>query len=234
MGSPLEEAGHVANEGPQTKVTLTRDFFLGATVVTQAQWTALMGVNPSVFKGDDRPVERVSWNDAIDFCGKLTERERAAGRLPAGFIYTLPTEAQWEYACRAGTTGPRAGDLDAMVWYTRNSGNTTHPVATKQPNAWGLYDMNGNVMQWCLDKTGPYPGGAVVDPVGSAFGTSHILRGGSWNGDPALCRSASRVSNAPAVRYNRVGFRVALCAVTADQVAPPPVSGPDRLEHFSP
>lgn len=149
MGSPSEEAGHLANEGPQTKVTLTRDFFLGATTVTQAQWLAVMGSNPSVFKGDDRPVERVSWNDAVDYCKKLTEGERAAGRLPAGFSYTLPTEAQWEYACRAGTTGPRAGDLDAMVWYARNSGNTTHPVATKQPNSWGLYDMNGNVMQRC-------------------------------------------------------------------------------------
>ncbi len=228
MGSPPDEAGRAANEGPQTKVTLTKVFFLGATDVTQAQWTALMGNNPSVFKGDTQPVERVSWSDVMGFCEKLNARERAAGRLPAGYVYTLPTEAQWEYACRAGTSTPHAGDLDALAWYSPNSGNTTHPVATKQPNAWGLYDMNGNVSQWCLDRFGSYPGGAVTDPVGPTSGSARILRGGGWNGDSAACRSAARVSTAPNVRYNREGFRLALSPQPVTAAAGNP-GGVDQL-----
>ena len=218
MGSPANEPGRVNDEGPQTRVTLTRAFWLGQTEVTQAQWEALMGSNPSTFKGASRPVEQVSWNDAMAFCRKLTERERAAGRLPKGYAYTLPTEAQWEYACRAGTTGLYAGDgnLDDMGWYEGNSGNTTHPVGQKQPNTWGLYDMHGNVWEWCLDWYGNYPGGRVTDYAGPSTGTRRVFRGGGWGRGAAFCRSAFRFKGVPSFRFFILGLRVAL----APQVQP--------------
>jgi len=211
MGSPDDEADRGDDEGPQTRVTLTKDFFLDATDVTQGQYEALMGTNPSEFKvaGKDAPVENVSWDLAMAFCQKLTERERAAGRLPAGYIFTLPTEAQWEYACRAGTTTPYAGDPVEMSWYGDNSGGQTHPVGTKLPNAWGLYDMSGNVYQWCLDWYGKYPGGAVKDWTGPATGKAHVLRGGAWYYEEAYCRSAYRDYD-PGFVGNILGFRVVL------------------------
>jgi formylglycine-generating enzyme required for sulfatase activity len=218
MGSPAGEADRGADEGPQTYVTLTEDFFLGATDVTQAQYEALMGANPSDFKsaGRDAPVEQVTWAEAMAFCQKLTARESAEGRLPAGWAFTLPTEAQWEYACRAGTTGPYAGDTSAMSWYDRNSGGTTHPVGAKKPNAWGLYDMSGNVYQWCADWYAKrHPGGGVTDPTGPAEGTFHVLRGGGWYYDKSYCRSAYRDFD-PGYRANFIGFRVALCPVPAE------------------
>ena len=131
------------DERPVTWVTLTRPFWLGRTAVTQGQYEAIMGTNPSQFTtaGKDAPVESVSWDDATAFCVKLTERERAAGRMPVGYTYRLPTEAQLAYACRAGTTGDYTGDIDAIAWYIKNSGQTTHPVGTKQPNAWGLLSV---------------------------------------------------------------------------------------------
>ena len=200
------------DEKPLTRVTLTKGYWLGKTEVTQGQYEALMGSNPSDFKnaGRDAPVEQVSWDDAMQFCRKLTERERSAGRLPWGYDYTLPTEAQWEYACRAGTTGAYAGNLDSMGWYTSNSGNTTHPVAQKQANAWGLYDMHGNVWEWCRDWYGDYPGGSVTDPTGPSSGTFRVIRGGSWNFDAGICRSASRLRYDPGNRLNDLGFRLSL------------------------
>jgi formylglycine-generating enzyme required for sulfatase activity len=211
MGSTTDEADRGEDEGPQTQVTLTREFFLGATDVTQGQYEAVMGANPSDFKsvGKDAPVEQVSWDQAMAFCVKLTERERTAGRLPAGYTFTLPTEAQWEYACRAGTTEAYAGEPADMAWYDNNSGGTTHPVATKQPNAWGLYDMSGNVYQWCLDWYAKYPGGSVKDWSGPATGTAHVLRGGSWYYGETYCRSAYRDYD-PGFIGNILGFRVAL------------------------
>jgi formylglycine-generating enzyme required for sulfatase activity len=180
--------------------------------VTQAQWEAVIRNNPSGFKGADLPVEQVSWDDAMAFCRRLTERERAAGRLPDGYVYTLPTEAQWEYACRAGTTGPYAGDgnLDDMGWYSQNSGNTTHPVGQKRPNAWGLYDMHGNVWEWCRDWYGNYPGGLVRDPTGPASGSYRVNRGGCWNYPATECHSASRYFLGPGDRLYFFGFRLAL------------------------
>jgi formylglycine-generating enzyme required for sulfatase activity len=216
MGSPIGETSRFDNEGPLTRVTLTRDFFLGATDVTQGQYEAVMGTNPSFFKaaGKDAPVESVTWNDAMSFCQKLTERERAARNLPDGYILTLPTEAQWEYACRAGTTGPYAGDLDAMAWYAQNSERTTHPVGAKQPNVWGLYDMHGNVWEWVLDWYGPFPGGSVTDPTGPATGTDRVHRGGSWSNVAADCRSAVRHGDLASNRSSHsLGFRVALISV---------------------
>lgn len=212
MGSPPDETGRHKAEGPQTKVTLTSGFWLGATPVTQAQYREITGENPSRFQtaGEAAPVERVSWEEAIAFCAALTERERAAGRLPDGFVYLLPTEAQWEYACRAGSTTPYSGEIDAMAWHEGNSGGATHPVAQKQPNAWGFYDMSGNVLEWCHDWYGDYTGGVVVDPVGPAHGYFRIARGGSWRVDANVGRSAARAGGSPGRRDYTMGFRVAL------------------------
>jgi formylglycine-generating enzyme required for sulfatase activity len=198
-----------SDERPVTQVEITRAFWLGKTEVTQAQWEAVMGSNPSRFKGADRPVEQVSYDDALEFCRKLTARERAAGRLPSGYEYTLPTEAQWEYACRAGTTGDYAGSLDSMGWYGDNSGRQTHSVGQKQANAWGLYDMHGNVWEWCLDwYAGSLPGGTVRDPSGPSSGSFRVIRGGSWNDAASRCRSANRNHFVPG--FFNLGFRLAL------------------------
>jgi formylglycine-generating enzyme required for sulfatase activity len=194
-------------------VAISKGFWLGKTPVTQGQYQAVMGDNPSryVKAGLDAPVEMVSWHDAMKFCQKLTEREQAAGRLPQGYAYTLPTEAQWEYACRAGTTEVRYGNLDDIAWYAGNSGNSTHPVGQKKPNAFGLYDMIGNVSQWCSDwYFETLPGGNVTDPVGPASGSYRVLRGGCWGDAPTICRSAGRYANHPALRASLFGFRLAL------------------------
>jgi formylglycine-generating enzyme required for sulfatase activity len=209
------------NEKPLTQVTLTQGYWLGKTEVTQAQWEALMGTTvaqqrdkagpelPLWSQGPGYPMYYVNWDDATEFCRKLTKRERAAGRLPEGYEYQLPTEAQWEYACRAGTTGDYAGNLDAMAWYAQNSGNTIHPVAEKRANAWGLHDMHGSVGEWCADWNGNYPGGSVSDPTGPASGGLHLSRGGGWNSIAAYCRSASRWLD-PGIRFCNQGFRLAL------------------------
>jgi formylglycine-generating enzyme required for sulfatase activity len=210
MGSPPDEPGRNKAEGPQMSVTLTNGFWLGKTEVTQRQYEGATGTNPSRFKaaGPDAPVEEVSWIDAMAFCRKLTERERTAGRLPAGYVYTLPTEAQWEYACRAGTTGAYAGNPEAMAWHKNNSGDTTHPVALKEPNAWGLHDMYGNVLEWCLDWYGNYPRGAQRDPAGPDSGYFRMARGGSWRVE--LFRSAERGGGSAGRRDYTLGFRLAL------------------------
>jgi formylglycine-generating enzyme required for sulfatase activity len=183
-------------------------------------------------EADDLPMYFTSWNDAMAFCAKLTERERQAGRLPAGYKYTLPTEAQWEYAARAGTTGATfagslaAGNatsvLDPIAWYVADStsgyaGKSLGPtvagprtVATKQPNAWGLYDMNGNLWEWCADWYGPYPTGDVTDPTGPTTGTYRVNRGGSWGSGPADERSANRAKNPQPEASAWRGFRLAL------------------------
>ncbi|MBO4545846.1 MAG: formylglycine-generating enzyme family protein, partial [Verrucomicrobia bacterium] len=155
------------------------------------------------------------------FCAKLTEIEKAAGRLPSGYEYTLPTEAQWEYACRAGTTtalnsgknlsdAEKCPEMDEVGWYSYNSNRTTHLVGQKQPNAWGLYDMHGNVFEWCLDWYGDYPTTAVIDPTGPDTGSKRVLRGGAWRTYANLCRSAYRDSKSPDDHYSFYGFRVAL------------------------
>ncbi len=201
-GASIEERPH--------DVTLSKGYWLGSTEVTQGQWESVMGNNPSNFKGSDLPVDTVSWEDAMSFCRKLTERERSAGRLPAEMAYTLPSEAQWEYACRAGTSGAYAGDLDAMGWYSSNSGDRTHPVGTKCANAWGLYDMHGNVWEWCSDWYGAYPSGSVVDPSGASSGSNRVFRGGGFRGNAWICSSANRNSGSPGSRDHFLGFRLAL------------------------
>ena len=206
MGS---EQGHT-DERPLTQVTL-RDFALGKTEVTQAQWQAVMRSNPSRFRGSDLPVENVSWDMAMLFCRRLTERARAAGKLPAGFEFTLPTEAEWEYACRAGSTGDYAADPGAMAWYDANSDLQTHPVGTKQANAWGLHDMHGNVLEWCHDWfKDSLPGGRVTEPTGPAEGSFRIYRGGGWSGDAGNLRYSHRFKIAPDDLYDGLGFRLAL------------------------
>jgi len=203
-------AGSFMRESSQ--VTLSKPFWMAKTEVTQAQYQQVMGSNPSNFKGAQNPVETVSWNDAMEFCRKLTALERQAGRLPEGWEYTLPTEAQWEYACRAGTTGDYAGNLDSMAWYSSNSGNKTHPVGTKQANAWGLYDMHGNVWEWCLDDWHWSYSGAPTDGSrwGDGSGSGRVDRGGGWLSDASRCRSASRAGINPADAGRDLGFRACL------------------------
>jgi len=199
MGSPVSEAGRSNNE-EQAQVRLSHGFWLAKTECAQKTWRAVTGTNPSQFQGEDLPVEQVSWNDCQGFIGKL--------RQPGGgWRFDLPTEAQWEYACRAGTTGPYAGNLDAMGWYSANSGGRTHPVGTKQANAWGLQDMHGNVWEWCRDAYGAnLPGGTDPEVKNGAF---RVFRGGSWGAPGTYCRSAVRGRNGPGYRSSYLGFRLA-------------------------
>jgi formylglycine-generating enzyme required for sulfatase activity len=189
----------------QHEVTLTKPFYMGTTLVTQAQYEAIMGNNPSKFNGPTNPVESISWDDADNFCKKLSAKTRQAVRLP--------TEAEWEYACRAGTKtafsfGDEDSGLDDYGWYAANSGGTTHPVAQKKPNPWGLYDMHGNVWEWCSDLHDDYTTKAVTDPQGAGSGPYRIVRGGGYLYNPVNCRSANRGYYAPVDRDIRCGFRV--------------------------
>jgi formylglycine-generating enzyme required for sulfatase activity len=219
MGSPASEQDRHSDEGPQTRVTITRGFWMGRYEVPQAEYQALMGSNPSFFTGDlNRPVEQVSWYDAANDCAKLTGAQRAAGRLPGGNVYRLPTEAEWEYACRAGTTtrfsygdDPGYSQLGNYAWYDANSGGTTHAVGLKQPNPWGLYDMHGNVCEWCLESYWAYvyPPGSLFDPKAAATGSTHPIRGGSFCQDGGYCRSAKwcEIQDDPCTN---IGFRAVL------------------------
>ena len=204
MGSLSNEDGHDKDE-MQHRVTLTKGYWLGKYEVTQEQWQSVMGENPSRFKDGNRPVECVSWKDCQTFIGKINEQLNCGARLP--------TEAEWEYACRAGSTGPYGGSghLDDMGWYGGNSGRETHPVGQKQANAWGFYDMHGNVHEWCEDVYSHY-GGATIDPTGPFSGLGRILRGGSLCDTARRCRSASRTSRIPGDRNYIRGFRLACSA----------------------
>jgi formylglycine-generating enzyme required for sulfatase activity len=197
MGSPMSEAQRHSTEGPQHRVRISKGFWMGAYEVTQQEYLAVTGNNPSIF---DLPVESVSWEDAQGFCRRLSQKD--------GRTYRLPTEAEWEYACRGGTTGPYAGDLEAMAWHRENSGDRTHRVGQKRPNAFGVYDMHGNVFEWCQNWHGDYASSPEVDPQGPAGGSYRVLRGGSWGTDPRLCRSAVRVGSTPDGGNSEVGFRV--------------------------
>jgi len=202
MGSPASETSR-DNDETQHRVTLTKGFWMGSTEVTQRQWEAVMCSNPSKFKnaGANAPVEQVSWEECQTFVQRINARVTGGG-------FRLPTEAEWEYACRAGSTGPYAGNLDAMGWYGQNSGYTTHPVGQKQANAWGLYDMHGNVWEWCSDWWGDYPAGSVTDPAGPGSGSNRVIRGGCWINFARSCRSAFRSRDDPGYRFNSLGFRL--------------------------
>ena len=212
MGSPDSEKERDSDE-TQHEVVLSQGFFMAETECTQGQWEAVMGGNPSYFKGTQRPVERVSWSEAVEYCRKLTAKQRTEGILPEGWEWRLPTEAEWEYAVRAGTTGARYGDLDTIAWHGGNSGRGTHPVSQKAANAWGLQDMMGNVWEWCSDWSGDYSTGSVTDPTGPSSGSSRVRRGGSWDYDARVARSASRSRSVPGFRYDFLGFRPALSSV---------------------
>jgi formylglycine-generating enzyme required for sulfatase activity len=220
MGSPANESNRNTNEGPQTLVTLTRGFWIGQYEVTEAEYLAVTGTNPSNFPEDlTRPVSSVSWPDATNYCALLTARELSAGHIPVGSRYRLPTEAEWECAARAGTSTPFSyGDdpaeteLDRYAWTINNAGFTVHPVGQKLPNPWGLSDMYGNVWEWTLDWLGPLPGGAVTDPQGPASNSIgwKVTRGGGY--DQGDYRSATRYffGNHPALHDTNLGFRVVL------------------------
>ena len=201
MGSTSSEAND--DERPVTQVRISRGYWLGKYEVTQGQWQAVMGSNPSRFKdcGPNCPVETVSWNDAQGFIRRLNSRS-------GGTRYRLPTEAEWEYAARAGTGGDRYGNLDAIAWYDGNSGDRTHPVGRKAPNAWGLYDMLGNVWEWVEDWSGDYPGGSVTDPRGPRSGSDRGNRGGGWGSYAGGCRAPNRDLNSPGDRIILLGFRL--------------------------
>jgi formylglycine-generating enzyme required for sulfatase activity len=207
MGSAEGDQSAYDSEKPQHRVRITKPFYLGVTPVTQEQYEGVMGQNPSQFKGEpQRPVERVSWEDAVEFCHRLSERE--------GQTYRLPTEAEWEYACRAGSQtkwcfGDDESKLTEYAWYRANDGGTTHPVKQKRPNAWGLYDMHGNVWEWCHDWYGTYTGDAATDPQGLARGLHRVVRGGSWDGDASYCPAACRSRDGPSHRSRNLGFRLA-------------------------
>jgi formylglycine-generating enzyme required for sulfatase activity len=211
MGSPTSE-GERSSDETQHEVTLTRPYYLGVYEVTQEQYEKVMGTNPSGFKGPRHPVETVSWEDAQEFIAKLNalSAEQSAGRE-----YRLPTEAEWEYACRAGeetaySFGEDPSVLGKYGWFEDNSGSKTHPVGEKQPNPWGLYDMHGNVYEWCEDWYGDYPARTMLDPTGAIMGSLRVFRGGGWGILAAFCRSASRNGNRPSGRNVSFGFRLAL------------------------
>jgi formylglycine-generating enzyme required for sulfatase activity len=220
MGSPESEAGRGSNER-QHQVTLTQPFYMGIYPVTQSEYQQIMGSNPSRFKGERHPVEKVSWEDATEFIKKLNGllEERTAGRF-----YRLPTESEWEYACRAGSsTAYCCGDGEARLgeyaWYYGNSGRKTHPVGQKAANAWGFYDMHGNVWEWCSDWYGDYPSGSVMDPTGASTGSFRVYRGGCWYFVAAYCRSAFRNGLGPSFRYDFLGFRLALSSLGTSPAA---------------
>jgi formylglycine-generating enzyme required for sulfatase activity len=214
-------------EKPIHQVTISNGFYMGRYEVTQAQWQEVMGNNPSNFKGDNLPVETVSWNDAQEFIRRLNARGD-------GYTYRLPSEAEWEYACRAGTTGDYAGNLDSMGWYWENSGDArlsgewnydrlkanndrTHPVGQKQPNAWGLYDMHGNVWEWCEDIGHENYNGAPSDGstwMSGGDSNRRVLRGGSWDNVAVLLRSANRLRLSPVNRNYNHGLRLVAVART--------------------
>ncbi len=204
-----------SDEKPVHRVTISRGYWIGKYEVTQSEYQDLMGTNPSHFKGSNNPVEQVSWNDAVKFCERLTQRERAAGRLPEGYAYRLPTEAEWEYAARGGAKSrgykySGSDDLDRVGWYDGNSGKKTHEVRTKSGNELGLYDMSGNVWEWCNDWYGEYGSGTQSDPAGPGTGSARVNRGGSWGSRARRCRSAIRGGNSPGYTPCDLGFRVVL------------------------
>jgi formylglycine-generating enzyme required for sulfatase activity len=217
MGSPKSEKGRNDDEGPQHQVTVS-PFYLGKYQVTQAQWQAVMGTTvkqqrdkehkdwPLCGEGNDYPMYYVSWDEAQEFCRRLSQQ--------TGKTYRLPTEAEWEYACRAGSTGDYAGNLNAMAWYGNNSGSKMHPVGQQKANAFGLFDMHGNVWEWCQDWYGGYSSDDQSDPTGPAKGEFRVVRGGSWLSVGASCRSAYRNRDAPGVRDDIIGLRVVQSART--------------------
>jgi len=227
MGSPLKESGRIPNEGPVTEVTFTKGFWAGAYEVTQAQYLEIMDQNPSEFKAAKKPVENVTWKDAQLFCTKLTRIEQGHGRVPAGYVYRLPTEFEWELAARAGTSAPFSFGESANASlgnfrgvYPENGIEDSYvavdtygtvPVGSYRPNANGMFDVHGNVQEWTLDTyNARLPGGSLVDPRPLTDGSRIAARGGSWEDDATLVRSASREEIRMNTESNSIGFRIVL------------------------
>jgi formylglycine-generating enzyme required for sulfatase activity/nucleoid-associated protein YgaU len=215
------------NEKPPRTVTISKPFYIGKREVTQKQWKAVIGENPSRFKGNDLPVENVSWDDCQKFCTKLSAK--------TGKVIRLPTEAEWEYACRAGSTGKYCfGDLkeglEGYAWYDMNSALSTHPVGRKRPNAWGLHDMHGNAWEWCADRAGEHGSEEVADTDTPSSGGLRVLRGGSWTCDARLCMATGRLDDRPSARNSMFGLRVAAgeSSVEQEDSAPSPKRAPAR------
>ncbi len=224
MGSPEDEPGRDAEDEPQFEVTITNGFWLSQYPITQAQWGQVMHHNPSHFKegGPNCPVENVTWHQAVSFCDQLAEH--LAGYLPKGYLFSLPTEAQWEYACRAGTqttyyTGNTLKDLSKIAWHKDNSLAHTHVVGEKEPNGWGLHDMLGNVFEWCYDSPSDYPASSARDWVGNGDGFLRNIRGGSWGTPPddPCFRCASRCYVVPDEARSWFGFRACLSIPVIDK-----------------
>lgn len=207
MGSAYPEQSRANDEGPVHRITISKPFYIGRYEITQAQWKAVMGYSLSHLKDPNLPADGIDWSKAVDFCKRLSERQFE--------IFRLPTEAEWEYACRAGTVtaysfGNDPTSLTQYAWCNSNSNHKTHLVGQKKPNAFGLYDMHGNVWEWCSDFYDDYLVDSTVDPSGPPDGSCRILRGGSWFCTPGPCRSANRGWNTPETRDDDVGFRIVL------------------------
>jgi len=218
MGSPTNEAERFDSEGPQTAVTISRGFWMGKYEVTQGEYLAVMGSNPSVFTGDTNcPVEMVTFSAVTNYCARLTERERAAGRIATNSVYRLPTETEWEYACRPGTStrfsyGDDPGYTNLTKYATYNYiPSRPSPAGRKLPNPWGLYDMHGNVWEYCQDCWSPeLPGGIALDPQGPVTDSGPVIRGGAYNFNGRECRSACRAHCMPGAWGPDLGFRLVL------------------------
>jgi formylglycine-generating enzyme required for sulfatase activity len=218
MGLPDSDKDASTYEKPRHRVRITKPFYLGKHPLTQEQWEAVMGNNPNAYRMPKHPVEQVSWHDCRQFLDKLNRRGNPVGK------FQMPSEAQWEYACRAGSTtsycfGDDESKLGQYAWYGAHfeAPPVTHPVGSKKPNAWGLYDMHGHVLEWCADwyDAGYYARSPTEDPTGPAAGSSRVARGGAWRSAASFCRSASRKDREPTDRFRGLGFRV--CLVPADK-----------------
>lgn len=212
MGSPDSESGRVDDEVLH-EVTLSDGYFIAETELTQQQWVSLMPDNPSRGSGPQRPTETIGWEDCRRFCRELTRHQSSNGDLPEGWEWDLPTEAQWERACRAGTQGPFSGSLDAVGWYSGNSDGVTHAAGGKKANSWGLQDMHGNVAEWCVDWFSAYSTNRNnwIDPVGPIWSFAPVVRGGSFRSKANECRAAARSAGMPdSVPNDGLGFRPVL------------------------
>jgi len=214
MGSPESDGPANSDEKPQHRVRITRPFYLGKYLVTQEQWQETMGSNPSIVHGPNKPADNVSWEDCQQFCDALNKKPHPGGK------FMLPTEAQWEYACRAGSTtsfcfGNDETELKEYAWYFENSHLQSHPIGTIRPNVWGLYDMHGNVCEWCQDWYGRdyYANSPTDDPTGPAAGSERTFRGGGWDHSARSCRSVHRSYGDPGCRNYILGLRVALVPI---------------------
>lgn len=216
MGSPPHEIGRDMDETLH-RVSLSTPFWIGKYPVTQKNYEYITGKKPSRFSclNEETPIENITWLEAVEFCRLLTLTEKNAQRIPTGYEYRLPTEAEWEYSCRAGTStsfyfGNDETGIDDFAWHKLNSGGTPHPVGQKKPNAWGLYDMQGNVREWCYDNYSMYQQSPTTDPISLTEDKLRITRGGSWNRSPDRCRSARRNANYETKKDNSLGFRIVL------------------------